>query len=169
MKPQLSTGWNVHYFGTFSKCILKTYFYCSLYQFVQSGWFHSRSSLNKIMTWCRTDAKPLHKLITMATDNVANQHLVVSVESLLRFFSFQVVEVGLQGGDHRVTRVVKSLLALPMLPAREIPDVFHAIWDYVIHQRHRGLLDLCRYFIGLWLKDSQGQAKWAPNKWSVYG
>ena len=84
------------------------------------------------------------------------------------FVVLQVVDLGLQGGDHRETRVIKSLLALPMLPVREITPVFHAIREYVHRQRHAVLLDLCQYFVGLWLKDSQGRAKWEPAKWSVY-
>ena len=85
-------------------------------------------------------------------------------------FVFQVQAVGLQAAyrlDPDIRRLMQCLLALPLLPAREIPLTFSAI-----HERAPTLGEetktLVEYFVGVWISTRSRQATWEPTQWSQY-
>ena len=85
-------------------------------------------------------------------------------------FVFQVQAVGLQAAyrlDPDIRRLVQCLLALPLLPAREIPPTFSAIHEraLTLGEETKTLLE---YFVGVWISTRSRQATWEPTQWSQY-
>ena len=132
----------------------------------------NKSPWAKLMAWWRTGGEPLDELVMQVTDHrTTTLHVLVYIMHLLwAFFSFAGGQSWSPGrGPSWDVRNQVPAGPTHALPAWEITPVFCAIREYVLRQCHVVLLDLCHSFVGLWLKDSQGRAKWEPAKWPVYG
>ena len=77
---------------------------------------------------------------------------------------FQVQAVELKVAyrlDPEITSLIQCLLALLLLPAREIPSTFSA----TLGNETKTIID---YFVGVWISTRSCQATWEPKQWSQY-
>ena len=83
---------------------------------------------------------------------------------------FQVQAVELKVAyclDPEITRLIQCLLALLLLPAREIPSTFSASQEKAPTLGNE-TKTLVHYFVGVWISTHSCQATWEPKQWSQY-